>query len=220
MDSPLDRIFHRPVGVLAARVLCATPFSPNAVTLMGAGLALMSGWFLSRGKIPQVGWAVLFYAMAAILDHADGEVARFKKLTSRLGKALDDICDHLGSFAVLAGMFLGIFDRVPGLARWMLWVAATVVFSQIVAEGCALAKERLGTKGEGGEKELEKLQALGGREPIYMAMIAFLLCLAAGTGLVTIYFWILWGGLAIHTLTLMPEVVVSLLDRMHVRTTL
>lgn len=93
IDTRLDTVFHRrlsrPLSLAAARL----GLSPNAVTL--ASLAAGLGAVLCFGQAT-TGAALaglLLYALAVVLDHADGEVARLTFTESAAGEWLDVAAD-------------------------------------------------------------------------------------------------------------------------------
>src|SRR5258708_37609891 len=88
-DVFFPRHFDRKISGAISRVLLRTPVTPNQITLgvtllgLGAGLLMASPGYTSK-----VFGAFLFLG-TSILDGCDGEVARAKKMTSRLGGWLD-----------------------------------------------------------------------------------------------------------------------------------
>ena len=59
---------------------------------------------------------------ASILDGCDGEVARFKLLSSDFGCWLDTVCDYLYYLFVFGGMSLGL-TRSLGTTAYLAWGA-------------------------------------------------------------------------------------------------
>ena len=83
--------------------------------------------------IPEKIWlASLFIGLAAIIDFADGFVARLFKASSEMGKQLDSLAD-LVSFGVAPGMIIYQFLRLSfaqqegGLDTSILWLLPSIV---------------------------------------------------------------------------------------------
>lgn len=109
VEEPIDVWVHRPLAYLLARTLLHTPVTPNAVTassiacglVAGASLLLVFPWHL------QIAGAALF--LSAILDCADGQLARMRGTSSALGRMLDGCADLVVSVAAVGG------------AVWVVW---------------------------------------------------------------------------------------------------
>jgi phosphatidylglycerophosphate synthase len=88
-----------------ARLLGRIGLTPNALTLIGFGIASVAAWFAA-----QEAWLVagLLVAFGAIFDLFDGAVARATGTTSRLGAFLDSTFDRAGESVVYIGIALGI----------------------------------------------------------------------------------------------------------------
>lgn len=116
-DSPrLDRKVHRPLARPLTRVLLRTPITPNQVTVLSGAVGLAAALAFARGD---AGWAVagiLLYLCAVVLDHADGEIARSKGLTSTFGRWLDIGIDCGVHGAVIVGLAIG--SGHPDLVAW------------------------------------------------------------------------------------------------------
>ncbi|MFI5343231.1 MAG: CDP-alcohol phosphatidyltransferase family protein [Chlamydiales bacterium] len=75
---------------------------PHAITLAGClvGIAiwplLMMHW---------TGWAIIALLLTGLLDTLDGAVARYLRLTSPQGAALDIFCDRIVEFSILMGLY-------------------------------------------------------------------------------------------------------------------
>lgn len=84
-----DRIVYRRIGFAFTRIFVKTNITPNQITwIWGVLMMVFSAMFLFHDYwlciIGSVGWIVAFS-----LDNTDGEIARFKGLTSKRGLFLD-----------------------------------------------------------------------------------------------------------------------------------
>lgn len=91
---------EQPVGKLFAR----TGLSPNALTLIGFGIACVGAALASVQS-----WliAAVIVAFGAVFDLFDGAVARATGKTSRLGAFLDSTMDRAGEAVVYVGIAAG-----------------------------------------------------------------------------------------------------------------
>jgi hypothetical protein len=113
-----------PASALLTAVFARWGWSPNAVSVLGMVSAFVaavcfyhyrSTMFSLLGMVFMVGWH--------ILDGADGQLARMTGKTSRLGKVIDGVCDHLGFGMVYVALGLAL-QTEHGAWVWLLAVAA------------------------------------------------------------------------------------------------
>src|SRR5947209_2719543 len=88
-DGLMARHFDRHISGAISRQLVKTPVTPNQVTIAVTLLGVGAGWCMAQpGYAAKVYGAILFL-LTSILDGCDVEIARAKKLTSKLGAWLD-----------------------------------------------------------------------------------------------------------------------------------
>jgi phosphatidylglycerophosphate synthase len=116
-----DRRFFRPAGWRLARALEPTRVSADAVTLASLIVGVVAGhlfWYMSAW-VNAAG--VLLFVASDVLDSADGQLARMRGTSTRMGRLLDGLADsarfvslysHLGARLFVAGWGWG----GPGLA--------------------------------------------------------------------------------------------------------
>jgi len=110
----------RPIAAVLVLLLRATPLTPNQVTFLGfviflgmaAILALWQGW---------TGFLVAAAALEAsyLFDCADGQLARLKGMTSKVGAYLDFLIDEIKALVLVAAMALRLWLRDDD-PRWLL----------------------------------------------------------------------------------------------------
>ncbi|SPL95278.1 putative transferase [[Actinomadura] parvosata subsp. kistnae] len=97
--------------------------SPNTVTGVSAGLALLAAvWFSAGSEAGRLAGAGLLYLSFA-LDCLDGQLARYTRTFSPLGAWADGMSDRLKEYAVYVGLAFG--SAAPDI--WYLAVAAMVL---------------------------------------------------------------------------------------------
>jgi phosphatidylglycerophosphate synthase len=104
VDSGVDRYLHRRGSRWISRLLVRTPVKPNHVSLSSFAIGLVAVWCFWHATPASAFLGVLLYALASIVDHADGEIARLTFQESRLGANLDWTIDTI----IHAGIVLGI----------------------------------------------------------------------------------------------------------------
>jgi len=103
-DSGMDRYLHRRCSRWITRGLVQTDLTPNQVSLASLAIGLAAIWCF-WGATPASALAgVVLYALACIVDHSDGELARLTFQESAFGANLDWTIDTV----VHAGLVLGI----------------------------------------------------------------------------------------------------------------
>ncbi len=97
-----DRRFFRPLGWRVATALLPTRISADAVTLASLVLGVLAGhlfWYRSA-------WVnacgVLLFIVSDLLDSVDGQLARLRGKSTRMGRILDGLADS-GRFVSLYG---------------------------------------------------------------------------------------------------------------------
>jgi phosphatidylglycerophosphate synthase len=108
----------RPLSALAARALLDTRITPNQVTLMALLCGVTGGGLAATGGYVRTAMAGLLVWLGAIIDCVDGDLARLRLEGSRLGQWLDTLADDVTTFALLAGLGLGL--HLDGAGRpWL-----------------------------------------------------------------------------------------------------
>jgi hypothetical protein len=108
VEDPINLWFNRPLAYAFVALVYRTPLTPNQVTLLSivVGFAAAACWW-EGGPSAMVWGGVLLWA-SAILDGADGILARAKQQFSELGRALDGSADLIVALvvAIAAGYHL------------------------------------------------------------------------------------------------------------------
>jgi phosphatidylglycerophosphate synthase len=128
-DGYLDRLVSRRLSPVVTRLLLPTPITPNAVTVFGTVVGVAGGLLIGSAGTAGIVAGVLCLLASGVLDCSDGELARLRGESSRLGHVLDIAGDTVVSIALLAGIVLrltasGQFPGWPALLTLSLGVAA------------------------------------------------------------------------------------------------
>ena len=163
-DTGLDRHFHRRCSRWITRLLVNTRVTPSQVSLVSLAVGSVAIWCFWRATPFSAVWGVIFYAIASILDHADGEIARLTFQESQSGADLDWTVDTI----IHAGLVLGMAVTVGG--HKMRWVG---LFSALGITLSALFARYLPLGITAGASAGGMLKALGSRDLVYLLLLSF-----------------------------------------------
>lgn len=209
-DGFMARHFDRKISGAVSRMLVRTPVTPNQITVGVTLLGVAAGAMLAQaGQGWKIGGALVFL-LTSILDGCDGEVARAKRMTSRLGGWLDLWGDNVVHIAVFWGLAVGLF-RDGGdllyltLGKWAVFgtlMSATLAsmqmrrtgrssFSSVMGDAAAVSAASAWTRG------LTKASdALARRDFVYAVPVL------AVAGKLAWFLWALAVGVNLYLLVL------------------
>jgi len=95
IETPVANVFGR-LGL-----------TPNALTLIGFGIAVVAAWFAAQETWLVAGMLVAF---GAVFDLFDGALARATNKTSKFGAFMDSTFDRAGEAVVYIGVARGMFS--------------------------------------------------------------------------------------------------------------
>jgi phosphatidylglycerophosphate synthase len=128
VEEPVDVWVHRPVAYVIARACFPLPISPNAITALSIVAGIASGVALVC-DFPRhlvVGGLLLF--LSAVLDCADGQLARMRGTSSAFGRMLDGTADLLTTGVVVPATVLLIWRSFATPC----WAGATAVTLAVI----------------------------------------------------------------------------------------
>ncbi len=114
-DSPVTKYIYRPLSRPITRLLLHTPITPNQVSILVGLIGLVGCWLTAQpGQRSLVGGAALVLA-AGVIDGCDGELARLRLTSSKIGAWLDTIIDELTTtvYFVAIGYHTHVHDPRP-----------------------------------------------------------------------------------------------------------
>jgi phosphatidylglycerophosphate synthase len=162
-----DLALYRPLAFGLVKLLYRLPITPNQVTAASLIAGVAAGWKFSVGSKEALVTGALLYALANILDCADGQLARIQNSGSPLGRLVDGVVDYIVSVAVFVGIGIGLAPANSGL--WWLVVVAGVSsaaqairFDQVQGDFISAARGEHGYMQKEQEKSLEQLKAMDG----------------------------------------------------------
>ncbi|MCD6116236.1 CDP-alcohol phosphatidyltransferase family protein [bacterium] len=124
-EEPIDLFIFRPIGLMLVMILKDLPISPNVITVFSSITGLASGYFFAQATPLSAMQGAFFLILTNILDCTDGQLARFRGTSSRLGKTLDGIGDSVTYFSITAGVTISMIHN-SSIQPWLLWVFAVI----------------------------------------------------------------------------------------------
>ncbi len=111
VEDPINLWVHRPLAYAFCWLIYGTRITPNQVTLFAIllGLAASASWIDGRPWAMVLGGALLW--SSAIMDGADGILARAKNMQSAFGRALDGTGDMVVGLASVVGCVYHLIDQ-------------------------------------------------------------------------------------------------------------
>jgi phosphatidylglycerophosphate synthase len=135
LDDPLNRFYRYPVARLLVRGLLKTPVSANQVSLVQPFLAGAAGYLLTFPARRNVVIAALLFELRAILDCADGTLARARGEASASGHAVDAVADWLATALLYAGVFWHFRLYPPPVGAWSRYLSVGGVLLLALVQG-------------------------------------------------------------------------------------
>jgi len=137
-DNAITRTLYRPISLPLTRLLVWTPITPNQVSYLVAVLVVIGCWLTAHASMNLAALGTAVILAASYLDCCDGEIARVKLMSSRLGAWLDTIIDELSTLGYMAALgwhchlafgrgFWGSLGGSLGIDPWIAAIALGVV---------------------------------------------------------------------------------------------
>ncbi len=124
VEDPVNLYVHRPLAYGFVRLVHRTAITPNQVTLLAMLVGLVAGAMWVWGTpAAMVAGGVLLWA-SAILDGADGILARAKNMQSEFGRALDGSADMIVAIATVFPGFYHLWAKEQDPLELLLMVPA------------------------------------------------------------------------------------------------
>lgn len=124
VEGFLDLYFYRKIGYRLALLFSRLRMAPAQVTWCGAALGIAAGHFYYYRDLRLNLLGMLLHVLANAFDNADGQLARLTKQSSRSGRALDGLADHLVFVSVYAHLSLRYTAGGGSPLVWWLALAA------------------------------------------------------------------------------------------------
>lgn len=118
MDGVVAYLIQRPLSRVITRLLLHTPVTANQATIGALLCGVIGAVIATRGDHRSFAIAGALYFASGVLDCVDGELARLRLVSSKVGEWLDSMTDEITTLTLLAGMGIGL-HRAGGSELWM-----------------------------------------------------------------------------------------------------
>ncbi len=135
LDDPFNRFYRYPVARALVRLLSPTPITPNQLSFVQPFLAAGAGYFVTFGDRRHLVLGALLFELRAVLDCADGTLARARGQTGPSGHAIDAIADWLSTLLLYAGIFWHFLLYPPPPGAWSRYLSVGGVLLLALAQG-------------------------------------------------------------------------------------
>lgn len=112
-DGVIARYIDRYISIFISRFLCKTTITPNQVSVLVFLMGVISFFFMIKGSFLYLLIGVLFYKFSQTIDGCDGEIAKSKFQTSRLGEWMDTLFDNLATVMFLSAISILLYRQEP-----------------------------------------------------------------------------------------------------------
>ena len=124
LEGWIDIYFYRKVGFQLARLFAALGLTPTTVSAIGCICGVTAGHFYYYRDLRLNIFGMLLHVAANVFDNADGQLARLTNQTTRMGRLIDGVADHLVWLSVYFHLALRCGSEGSPLAIDILALAA------------------------------------------------------------------------------------------------
>ena len=182
VEDPVNRYVHRTLAYLFVRSIFRTPITPNMITLSTVVVGFVTGCTFIWGTPTAMFVGGVCLWAAAILDGADGILARAKNLQSEFGRALDGSADTLVAVFTVFPAFYHIWVTyhnpyhlilmVPALGLTVVHLAVYDFYKESYLRG---TRPGQGGEGRDADKIAETVEAARNQGPIIQMAMKYIL---------------------------------------------
>lgn len=128
IDGLIARTINRRISIPISRVLSHTSVTPNQTTIVTLIMALVAMYWVAKGTDLFMLYGAMMLQFASIIDGVDGELARLKFTSSKLGQWLDTIIDDFSNWGFMAAVTYTVWQGLTG-PEWLLGFGLVTVVS-------------------------------------------------------------------------------------------
>lgn len=129
--EPIDSRAVRRISIYLTWFLLHTPITANKVTILFLAVGVLGSFFLAIGSYWYAIVGALCLGMHLVLDHVDGEVARYRKSSSWFGVFLEVSCHQIVHASIMAGITWGVYRHYSPDATVFVFGFSALAFSLI-----------------------------------------------------------------------------------------
>jgi len=126
VEDPVNLWFNRPLAYGFVAAIFRTSITPNQVTLLATLVGVVAALGIAAGTPQTLLWGGILLWTSAILDGADGILARAKKMQSEMGRALDGTADLVVAGAAIVAAIYHLWLKHHSIEQLVLAVATVM----------------------------------------------------------------------------------------------
>lgn len=119
-EAPPPKTYAHHAGRWLIRPLVNTPVTPNHLTTLRLLTGIAAAVAFSMGDYFWTAWGGALFAISALLDRADGELARLSGKMSSWGHWYDLYCDSVVNVVLFFGIGIGLTESALGHWAWKM----------------------------------------------------------------------------------------------------
>lgn len=127
LDGVIAYYIMRPLARVVTRLLLNTSVSPNQATLAALACGVAAAICAAMGGATFAIFAGLFYWSGGVLDCVDGELARLRLQSSKIGEWLDSMVDEFSTISLVVGLGIGLASDGAGDHWLFLGIGAAIL---------------------------------------------------------------------------------------------
>lgn len=127
LDGVIAFYVMRPLARVVTRLLLNTSVSPNQATLAALACGIAAAICAAMGGATLAIFAGLFYWSGGVLDCVDGELARLRLQSSKIGEWLDSMVDEFSTISLVVGLGIGLARDGQGDYWLLLGIGAAIL---------------------------------------------------------------------------------------------
>lgn len=125
-SSPYNRLVTRRLSIYLTRLLLYTPITANQVTLFMTIVGLLSGLLFAYGDYWYSIIGALLYFLYHLLDHVDGEIARYRGSASLRGYYIERLSHIVVQPLIFVGISFGLYHNFNNILAFVFGYSASL----------------------------------------------------------------------------------------------
>lgn len=123
-EDILTTLVLRKVSIQITKILILTNVTPNQVTVFSFLIGVLAAYCFSTGQYWWLLGGGILLQLSYIFDLVDGEIARFKGVSSKMGAWLDEVLDRLKEILLFLGLSIGFYTQTGDWHAWLFGFVA------------------------------------------------------------------------------------------------
>jgi len=128
-EGRYDHYYTRKVSIYLTKVLLLWRITANQATVLGTIIGISGSIFFLKGSYWTNIIGVLSLHLWHILDHSDGEIARYRKSCTQKGVFLDELSHNLVNISIFICIGFGLYAHTDNVLMFILGFIAAFLLT-------------------------------------------------------------------------------------------